>query len=90
MPYVSSALGSYDRLFGTDHPKTALATLTLGQALIATGDDEQGVANCCRQGEAPLLKRLPWHLAAQRVTHRAGQPVPRIVRVDIRSSQVRS
>ncbi|HUF74531.1 MAG TPA: TonB family protein [Gammaproteobacteria bacterium] len=42
MPYARSALGVYERLFGADHPKTALATLTLGQAFVATGDSEQG------------------------------------------------
>jgi TonB family protein len=45
MQYIRSALDEYDRLFGPDHPKTAMATLTLGQALIATRDDEEGLIN---------------------------------------------
>lgn len=45
LPYVRSALEKFEQLFGANHPKTALATLTLGVAFVATKDGERAIVN---------------------------------------------
>jgi TonB family protein len=40
LPYLRSALEGFEKLFGADHVKTALAALIVGQASIAVNDGE--------------------------------------------------